>query len=74
MNLSPMAMEIMAYLQSHQKARDSLEGIIEWWMVERNILRVSGEVRLAMKELVAGGFVEELERAGSVQYRLNMRR
>ncbi len=71
----PAAFRILDYLVSHPEAQDTVEGIAEWWLLEQHIRRVSGEVKQAMVELAAKGFV--LERRGEdgrVCYRLNPRK
>ena len=47
--------EILAYLVDHPKARDTLEGIVEWWLLEREIKFETARVKEALSNLVAGG-------------------
>jgi hypothetical protein len=72
---SQMAHEILAYLADHPKAQDTLEGIIEWWLLEQDITRRMANVKEALAELVAQGLV--LERTGRdsrTHYRINRRK
>ena len=47
--------QIMAYLVDHPNARDTLEGIVEWWLLEREIKFETARVKEALSNLVAGG-------------------
>ena len=72
---SQVARDVLAYLAAHQDAQDTLEGIVEWWLVEQKIIQQTATVREALAELVAQGLV--LERKGQdarTFYRLNPRR
>jgi hypothetical protein len=44
--------EILRYLADHPRARDTLEGILEWWLLERDIRRESSRVEQALTHLV----------------------
>ena len=64
--------EILAYLTERPKAQDTLEGIVEWWLLEQRIKRETTRVKEALAELVARGFVlEERRREGRLHYRMN---
>ena len=67
--------EILAYLVDHPKARDTLEGIVEWWLLERQIRFQTARVKEALSNLIARGFI--LEKKGSnskIHYRVNQSR
>jgi hypothetical protein len=54
--------------------QDSLEGIVQWWMLEQNIKTESAKVKEALKYLVAEGLVVELHGKDSrTHYRINPR-
>jgi hypothetical protein len=53
MNHEALGNEILDYLSKHPEAEDSLEGIVEWWLVEQGITRPATEVRAALDQLVA---------------------
>jgi hypothetical protein len=53
---SRMALEILEYLTLRPDAQDTLEGILEWWVVSDRE-RDPREVRAAVDELVEGGFL-----------------
>lgn len=67
--LSELAREILAYLEAHGDARDSLEGILEWWLLERELVSGLAKVKGALRELVAKGLVEEVQRTGVTRFR-----
>jgi len=64
--------EILAYLIDHPNARDTLEGIVEWWLLEQQIKFQTARVKDALSDLVARGLI--LEKKGSnsqIHYRIN---
>jgi len=70
-----VAHEILAYLVEHPDAQDTLEGIVQWWLLEQRIKRQTAKVKEALAELVAKGLV--LERKGKnarIYYRINRRK
>jgi len=72
---SELAREILDYLVEHPDAQDSLEGILEWWLLEQQIKYWEARVREALGDLVAQKLL--VERAGGdgrIHYRLNRRR
>jgi hypothetical protein len=69
------AHEVLAYLAEHQDAQDTLEGIVEWWLLEQKIKYRTAEVKEALDELVAQSLVLERKEKGTrVRYRLNRRK
>lgn len=67
-----LAREILAYFAQHPDARDTLEGIVEWWLLEQHIICQTAQVKDALAELVARGWV--LKQRGKdlrTHYRLN---
>ena len=69
---SKIGNEILSYLVDHQKAQDTLEGIVEWWLLERHINFQTARVKAALSDLVARGLI--LEKKGSnsqIHYRVN---
>jgi hypothetical protein len=64
--------EILAYLAENPDAQDTLDGIVEWWLLEQGIKNRTAEVREALAELLGKGLV--LERTGRdarSHYRIN---
>jgi hypothetical protein len=69
---SKIGNEILAYLIDHPKARDTLEGIVEWWLLERAIKFQEAQVKKALAELVTNGLVIEQKGYDSkIHYRVN---
>ena len=69
---SKIGNEILAYLIDHPNARDTLEGIVEWWLLEQQIKFQTARVKDALSDLVARGLI--LEKKGSnsqIHYRIN---
>ncbi|HEX8353322.1 MAG TPA: hypothetical protein VF611_10500 [Pyrinomonadaceae bacterium] len=56
---------VLAYLSKHGDARDTLEGIVEWWLVEQRIIEQTAAVKEVLDELVAGGLLLKSEGADS---------
>lgn len=70
-----VAREILAYMVQHPDATDTLEGIADWWLLERRIQEGVAEVRTALDELSKRGLV--VRRRGrdvSVLYQVNRSR
>ena len=60
---SQIGNKILAYLVENPKAQDTLEGIVEWWLLEREIKFETARVKKALSDLVARGLI--LEKKGS---------
>lgn len=66
---------VLTYLAEHLDSHDTLEGIVEWWLLEQEIKHQSALVREVLGELVARGLV--LEREGKdarAHYHVNRER
>ena len=71
-NKSQIGYQILAYLVEHPEAQDTVEGIVEWWLLERQIKFQTARVKEALFELVCNGLI--LEKKGSdlqTHYRIN---
>ncbi len=72
---SQIAYEILAYLADNPDAGDTMEGIVEWWLLEQRIKRETEKVREALTELVAKGFISKREgKTSGTYYRINRRK
>jgi hypothetical protein len=72
MQKQEIATEILAYLVNHPDAQDTLEGILQWWLPERQIKYQVEVVKEALSELTKKGLLLETKLAGSrVYYRIN---
>jgi predicted transcriptional regulator len=72
---SEIVRDLLSYLIDNPDAQDTLEGIVEWWLLERKIENRTAKVREALTELVASGLI--LEREGSdsrPRYLINTRK
>ena len=75
MDKSQIGNEILAYLVAHPNAQDTLEGIVNWWLLEQAIKFQEAQVKKALAELVAKGLVIEQKGADSnIYYRVNQNR
>jgi len=69
---SELVYEILTYLAEHPDSSDTLEGIVEWWLLERRIQYAIAKVKDALAELVAKGLVlENKGRDARTHYRIN---
>jgi predicted transcriptional regulator len=67
-----VAYEILMYLAESPTAQDTLQGIMEWWLLEQHIKRQTSVVKSALAQLVAEGLVlERKRRDGRIHYRVN---
>lgn len=72
---SQIGFEILGYLTDHPHSGDTLEGIAQWWLLERKIKHQVANVREALAELVAKGWVLEYKGSDSrIHYRINRRK
>ena len=70
-----VAGNILSYLADHPDAEDTLDGIVEWWLMRQRIRQETARVKHALSELVSEGFVIERRAAGSLaRYRVNKRK
>lgn len=60
-----IAQDVLAYLTEHPDARDTLEGIAEWWLLERCVQRRLADLKRALDDLVDEGLVVRERRADS---------
>jgi hypothetical protein len=65
-----IAREILAYLHNHPDAQDSIDGIMQWWLMERNITFQAKQIREALAGLVKDGSVIEVASPSGIHYKL----
>ncbi len=69
---SSIAHEILSYLAEHPQAQDTLDGIVQWWLLDRKIKNQMTNVKEVLAELVAKGLVLEYKRRDlQSHYRIN---
>lgn len=69
---SQIVSDILTYLTEHPDASDTMEGIVQWWLLEQKIKHQSVKVKEALAELVAKGLVLEYKGKDSrTHYRIN---
>ena len=67
--------EILAYLTKHPDAKDTLAGVVEWWLLEQQIKWRTAHVQEALNELVKRGLLIQCKSKGTPTYfRINKRR
>jgi len=70
-----VAQDILSYLLEHTAAEDTIEGIVEWWLLEEKIKRRTKEVQKALDELTRDSLIIALKSKDSkIRYRLNKRK
>ena len=72
---SEIAYDILVYLSEHPEAQDTLQGIVQWWLLEQEIKTRIRQVERALAGLVAERFVVERKGKDSqIHYRINRRK
>ena len=67
-----IAQAILRYLETYPEAKDTLEGIAQWWLWLERTEQLLGEVEQALSLLVSGGLILETRREGiPAYYRFN---
>ena len=67
-----VARDILAYLIDNPDAQDTLEGIIQWWLLEQKIKYQTKLVKEALEELVKNGLILERKTENSrTRYQIN---
>ena len=72
---SQIAYEILAYLAKNPDAQDTVDGIVEWWLLAQHIERQIARVKEALDELVRRELIVVRRGKDSrIYYRLNQRK
>lgn len=70
-----VAVEILSYLSDNPESQDTLEGIVEWWLLEQKIKNRTAEVKEALNELLDKGLIIEEKFSDSrPHYRVNRKK
>lgn len=66
---------ILAYLAAHQAAKDTLDGISDWWLLGKFSEGRRSDIERAVRELVSHDLIIETRREGlPPYYRINERK
>jgi hypothetical protein len=67
---------ILGYLlETAPKAEDTIDGIVEWWVMRQRIRYETARVKEALSKLINEGLILERRAEGSpVRYRINRRK
>ena len=69
-----IAQDILSYLLTHTAAEDTVEGIVEWWLLEEKIKRRTKEVQRVLDEMVNKRLIVARESKDlKIHYRINKR-
>jgi hypothetical protein len=72
---SDIAHDVLSYMLAHKRAHDTLEGIVEWWLLEKKIERNTAEVKSVLDELSTKKLIVESRAADNrIRYRVNRRK
>ncbi len=70
--ISDVEYEILTYMAKHPDAQDTLEGIVQWWLLERNIEHQSALVKKILSDLARKGLIlENRNRDERLRYQVN---
>ena len=73
--MSGVSFEILEYLDRHPGAKDTLEGIVEWWLLETQIQHAIAQVKASLNTLVELQLVQVITYGnGRTAYTLNRRK
>ncbi len=61
-HVAELKRHVLGYLIDNPGARDTMEGLSQWWILQQSIEQESARVRKAVEQLVAEGLL--LESAG----------
>jgi hypothetical protein len=71
-SLPSPAPEILDYLARHPDARDTIDGILHWWVLDSCIRQWAPKIAATLQQLIKGGFLEQQPSAdGRIFYRIS---
>ena len=71
--MDDLSLRILSYLADNPEANDTAEGIVHWWLLEREIRDETARIERSLSDLVAGGWLIETQGADRrVRYRMNL--
>ena len=70
-----IAHDLLSYLVENRGARDTLDGIVEWWLLQQRIIDNTIEVKGVLDDLAAKDLIVEYETPDKrIHYHVNQRR
>ena len=63
-----IARAVLRYLQEHPDAKDTLQGIAQWWILRECAERKLSEVEEGVSVLLTKGLIVEMRREGLPSY------
>ena len=67
-----LAHDILTYLLEHSEAEDTIDGIVDWWLLEEKIKQRKQDVQTVLDELVEQALLTARQSKDSrVHYRIN---
>ena len=63
--------EILSYLIDNPEAQDTIDGIVKWWLLDRQIMYQTTLVKETLTELVTKGFILEQKIGLKNHYKIN---
>ena len=64
--------QVLSYLVDNPKAEDTLEGVLQWWLLQQRIGFEMNRVKQALEELAIRNFVIEIKGPENrIFYRIN---
>jgi DNA-binding MarR family transcriptional regulator len=71
-NTYSLTYQVLSYLVKNPKAEDTLEGVLQWWLLQERIGYEMKRVKQALEELAVRNFVTEVNGPENrIFYRIN---
>ena len=73
-SVSETARAILDYLRKNPDARDTLDGIVQWWLPEQKLRPRIATIKEALDQLIASGSITEHKgKDAQISYRITSR-
>ena len=56
--IEALSAELLDYLKQHPNAGETLEGIVQWWLIRQRYINAASKVRASLLLLEERGFIE----------------
>jgi len=75
LSVTNISRSILAYLVRNPQAEDTVEGVVQWWLLDQTITHETNAVRQALADLTAKGLlIQEVGKDARIHYRINSAR